>query len=556
MWKLKYEKWKNYQYLDEKLRKELEQLNDKEIEEAFYKDLGFGTGGLRAVLGVGSNRLNIYTIRKNTEGYARWIDTKGEEAKAKGVVVAYDNRHMSKEFAAETAKVLAKHHIKSYVFDSLRPTPELSFAIRELGAFGGVVITASHNPPKYNGYKIYDETGCQCVLRYTDQIIKYINSVEDELTVEIGNEEECKKFINVVPSYIDERYYEETLSIQLHPELDKKDLKIVYSPQHGTGNIPVREVLTRAGYNVIPVESQCEPDPNYSNTKDPNPENKVAFEEGIKVAKEVDADCVIATDPDCDRLGVFVKHDSEYVRLTGNQTGAILLKYIVEERIKLNTMPDNPIVYSTIVTSSLGDLICYKYGVAIDKTLTGFKFIGDKIHDLEVNPTHTFLFGYEESFGYLIKDNARDKDGVQSCLIISEAVTFFKHQNKTLVDVLNDIYEEYGHFIDGQKSIKMEGQEGIQRMSEIMEQFRSPNMNSIGDFEIVMKEDYKVSKRYFDGKEEKILLPKSNVLKFYFEDGSWLAIRPSGTEPKIKFYFFDKGNILLKKVEDMFNGNE
>lgn len=537
MWKLKYEKWKNCTYLDETLKNELNQLSEKELEEAFYKDLSFGTGGLRAILGGGSNRLNIYTIRKNTEGYARWIDTQGDDAKSKGVVVAYDNRYMSKEFAVETAKVLAKHHIKAYVFDSLRPTPELSFAVRELEAFGGVVITASHNPPKYNGYKIYDETGCQCVPRYTDQIIKYINSVEDELTVEIGNEEECKEFINVVPSYIDERYYEKTLSIQLHPELDKKDLKIVYSPQHGTGNIPVREVLTRAGYNVIPVESQCEPDPNYSNTKDPNPENKVAFEEGIKVAEEVDADCIICTDPDCDRLGVMVKHQGKYVALTGNQTGAILLKYILEQRTKLGSMPNNPIVYSTVVTSSLGDLICSKYNVKVDKTLTGFKFIGDKIHDIELNKENAFLFAYEESYGYLISDIVRDKDGVQSCLIISEVINFYKNNNKTLIDILEEIYSEYGRFIDGQISIKMEGESGIEKMNSIMNFLRDSNFNIIGTHEVVSFEDYKFRKHIENNIVYPIELPKSNVLKFYFDDNSWIAVRPSGTEPKIKIYY-------------------
>lgn len=548
MWRKKYEKWVNYTYLDETLRKELETLNEKEKEDAFYKDLSFGTGGLRATLGVGTNRLNIYTIRKNTEGYARWLDTQGEEAKARGVVVAYDNRHMSTEFATETAKVLAKHHIKIYVFDSLRPTPELSFAVRELNAFGGVVITASHNPPQYNGYKIYDETGCQCVLRYTNQIIKYINSVEDELAVEVANKEECQKYVSTVPSEIDERYYEEVLKIQLHPELDKSNLKIVFSPQHGTANVPVREVLKRAGYTVIPVESQCNPDPNFSNTKDPNPENKVAFEEGLKVAKETNADCIICTDPDCDRLGVMVKHSEDYVALTGNQTGAILLKYILEERTKLGTLPNNAVVFSTVVTSSLGDLICKKYGVKVDKTLTGFKFIGDKIHDLEVNQINTFLFGYEESYGYLISDISRDKDGVQSCLFISEVVNFYKKDSKTLVDVLNEIYQEYGHFTDGQKSIKMEGQDGLNKMNEILERFRNPNMTKIGDLDIVAKEDYKFSKRYIDGREEPIALPKSNVLKFFFADNSWIAIRPSGTEPKIKFYFFDRGNDLLKKV--------
>lgn len=551
MYQKKYEKWKNCIYLDPRLKELLYSLSEDEKKECFYKDLVFGTGGLRAKLGVGTNRLNIYTIQKCAEGYARWIETQGDHAKERGIIIAYDNRHMSKEFAMVSAKVLARHHIHSYVFDTLTPTPELSFAIREMKAFGGIVITASHNPPIYNGYKIYDETGCQCVLRYTNEIIKHINSVEDELVVPWAEDHECSTYIHSVDKSIDEKYYQSVLSIQLHNELNKDDLKIVFSPQHGTANIPVREVLSRAGYNVIPVESQCDPDPDYSNTKDPNPENIVAFEEGLKIAKEKNADAIICTDPDCDRLGVMVKHNNNYVALTGNQTGAILLKYIIEERRKLNTIPSNPIVYSTVVSSSVGDMICDKYGVKIEKTLTGFKFIGDKIHEIEVNKQNTFLFGYEESYGYLIKDDVRDKDGVQSCLIISEAINFYKHQGKTLVDAINDIYDEYGYFMDGQISIKMEGIDAADRMNNMIEAFRNPSMCNIGNYKIIARDDYKSSRHYEDGKETVIDLPSSNVIKLYFEDQSWIAIRPSGTEPKLKIYYQLKDKDLLDELKKL-----
>ena len=548
MYLQKYENWKNYHHLDASLRDELNNLSPKEIEDSFYKDLEFGTGGLRAKLGVGTNRLNIYTIRKNTEGYARWLLKQGAESFNKGIVIAYDNRHMSKEFALESAKVLATHKIKSYVFSSLRPTPELSFAIRYLGAFGGIVITASHNPKEYNGYKIYDETGCQCVLRYTDEIIEEINTVGDPLKIQIEDEDKNSSYMFYIDKEVDEAYYNEVLKIQINPQLQKDNLKIVFSPQHGTANIPVKEVLTRAGYRIIPVESQCIPDPNFSNTKDPNPENIEAFEEGLKVAQENNADCIICTDPDCDRLGVMVRHNSEYVALTGNQTGAILLQYIIEQRIKNKTLPNNPIVYNTIVTSSLGDFICQKYNIPVEKTLTGFKFIGDKIHDIEVSKEYTFLFGYEESYGYLISDCVRDKDGVQSCLLISEVVNYYKQKNQTLIDVLNRIYDEYGYYIDLQRSIKIEGKDGIKKINKIMNNFRYADFDSIGNLKIIAREDYELGIRTLNNSTESLILPKSNVIKLHLEDNSWIAARPSGTEPKIKFYLFCKEKNVSENI--------
>ena len=548
----KYNEWKN-KIDDEYLQKTLSTMTNKDIDECFGKNLKFGTGGLRAKIGAGPNRLNLYTIRKNTEGYARWIDQQDSANKEKGIVIAYDNRFMSKEFAYETARVLANHQIKTYLFSSLRTTPELSFAVRYLKAFGGIVITASHNPPEYNGYKIYDETGCQCVLRYTDEIIKYIDTVENELDVECIDKQEEYKYINYIDKEIDEKYYEEVLKIQLHPEM-KKNIKIVYSPQHGTGNIPVNEVLSRAGYNIIPVECQSFPSESFENTKNPNPESDESFDEALKIAIMKDADCIICTDPDCDRLGIMVKNkDNKFIKMTGNQVGAIILEYIIKERKKLNLFPQNPIVYSTVVTSSLTDLICKKYNVAIDKTLTGFKFIGDKIHDIEISKENDFIFGYEESYGYLISDIVRDKDGVQSCLIISEIVNFYKEHEMTLDQVLDNIYKEYGYYSDGQISIKLNNSDG-NLVDNIMNSIR--NCKTFEDVNIIAKEDYLASIRIEDGQENEIQLPKSNVVKLFFENNSWIAVRPSGTEPKIKFYYFQQdGYIDFSKLIKSFIDN-
>lgn len=540
-----YNNWKK-NINDKYLKNILTKMTKKDIEECFGKNLKFGTGGLRAKMGAGPNRLNIYTIRKNTEGYARWIDQQVPISKEKGVVIAYDNRFKSQEFAYETAKVLANHHIKTYLFSSLRTTPELSFAIRYLKAFGGVVITASHNPPEYNGYKIYDETGCQCVLRYTDEIIKYINTVENELDVKYADKNLGKKYIKYIDKTIDEAYYKEVLKIQLHPEMEK-NIQIVYSPQHGTGNIPVNEVLSRAGYTVIPVENQSFPSETFENTENPNPESDDAFNEAIKVALKNKADCIICTDPDCDRLGVMIKNkDNDYNKMTGNQVGAIILEYLIKERKKLNIFPDNPIVYSTVVTSSLTDLICKKYDIEIDKTLTGFKFIGDKIHDIEISRENNFLFGYEESYGYLISDIVRDKDGVQSCLIIAEIINYYKNKGLTLDRVLDNIYNEYGYYSDGQISIKLN--DGDDRLvDDIMNSIRMCHQFEGND--ILAKEDYLTGIRTEGNVKSKIELPKSNVVKLFFENNSWIAVRPSGTEPKIKFYYFQKdGYVNFSKL--------
>ncbi len=514
------------------MKEELERLDEKEIEECFYKELTFGTGGIRAIMGPGPNRLNIYTIRKNSEGYARYIESKGIEAKNKGIVIAYDNRNYSQEFALEAAKVLASHEIKVYLFESLRPTPELSFAVRYLKAQGGIVITASHNPPIYNGYKTYDHHGCQSVLRDTDIIINYIKSVKDSLNIHI--DEEKKSYIHYIGAEVDEAYYKVLKTVQERSEL-KRDIKIVYTPLHGTGNIPVRTMLNRIGYEVYVVEEQCVPDPLFSKVSSPNPENRKSFDKAIELAKEKNADLVIATDPDCDRLGIVVKHNENYEYMTGNQTGAVLLEYLLSTKKEKGTLPKNGIVFDTIVTASLGAKVAKKYGVEVESTLTGFKFIGDKIR--EYKGQKTFLFGYEESYGYMIKDFTRDKDGVQSAILISEACQYYKNLGKTLVDVLTDLYEEFGYLEDIQDSETLPGIEGAKRMEEIVNQYRYETFDMIEDRKVIAKEDYQLGIRTeANGKTSTLKLPKSNVIKLILEDDSWVVVRPSGNEPKIKYY--------------------
>lgn len=528
----KIEEYNNW-YQHSNMKDELESLEKEELEDCFYKELEFGTGGIRAIMGPGPNRLNLYTIRKNTEGYARYIESFGKVAKKKGVAIAYDNRLNSKEFALEASKILASHQINVYLFDSLRPTPELSYAVRYLKCFGGIVITASHNPPKYNGYKIYDSNGCQCVPRDTDVIIRYIKEVGNSLYVELKDFN--GEYIHYIGKEVDEPYYQDLLSVQENPKLDKRGLSIVYSPLCGTGNVPVRTMLDRLGYTVYLVDEQCEPDPMFSSTKSPNPENKKAFEKAILLAKEKDADLIVATDPDCDRLGVVVKHNGEYEYLTGNQTGAILLQYLLSEKQKKGTLPNNGIVFNTIVTSDLGTRICEKYGIEVESTLTGFKFIGDKIN--EYKNDKVFLFGYEESYGYLIKDFCRDKDGVQSTILIAEVCNYFKLQNKTLIDVLNDIYDEFGHIIDSQENKTYEGEKGKEMINKLIDQYRNMTSKEVDGKRIVAKEDYLLSIREDEnGYKTNLTLPKSNVIKLFLEDGSWIVVRPSGNEPKIKYY--------------------
>ena len=401
-YKSAYNHWLNNPCIDAITKQELESIqeNDEEIKDRFFKELEFGTGGLRGIIGAGTNRINRYTIRKATKGYAQYIQQVGEDACRRGIVIAHDNRRFSREFCLEAAGVLAANGIRAYIFESLRTTPELSYTVRHLGAFGGIVITASHNPPEYNGYKLYDERGCQFVPCKTDMVLAVIQKISDPLTVKALPLEQASDWITVLGDEVDESYYKAIASISLNPNV-KKDIKIVYSPQHGTGNVPVRTLLERFGYQVIPVLEQCDPDPDFSNTQDPNPESESAYELPIQYAKKYDADIIIINDPDCDRLGVAVKRGEEFVRMTGNQSAAVLLEYILSSRKRQGTLPKNGVLFNTVVTSDLGDRICADYGVCTEKTLTGFKFIGDKIYQHEVAQDKTFVFGYEESYGCL-----------------------------------------------------------------------------------------------------------------------------------------------------------
>lgn len=528
----KYNSWCESEGLDSADKAELLSIanDEKELKERFVYDLEFGTGGLRGVIGIGTNRINKYIVRKTTQGFAEYIKSFGAEACKRGVVIAHDNRRFSISFCLETAGVLAANGIQAYIFDSLRPTPELSFAVRELSAFGGVVITASHNPPEYNGYKLYDERGCQLVGESNDRVIEEINKIADPLSVKSLTKEEAGELIKVLDSSVDEAYYKNVMSISVTPDV-KKNIKIVYSPQHGTGNVPVREVLSRFGYNVIPVLEQCDPDTEFSNTKNPNPETAEAYLLAFEYAKKNDADIIITTDPDCDRLGVAVKKNSEYVRMTGNQSAAVLLKYILSRRAENGTLPKNGVMFNTIVTSDLGDRVCAEYGVKTEKTLTGFKFIGNKIYNHELLGDAEFVFGYEESYGCLIADFVRDKDAVQASLMLCEAAAYYNEQGKSLLDVLDEIYAKHGFYLDALDNFVFKGVDGPEKIAQLVNGLRTNPPKNAGDVEVLEMEDYKSEKMLSLG------FPSSNVLRFILADGSWVAVRPSGTEPKCKFYF-------------------
>ena len=545
-----YERWLNHPNLDPSYKEVLEHMTEKEKNDAFYTTIEFGTAGMRGLLGPGTNRINLHTIRKANEGFAAYIEAQGEEAKQRGVAIGYDNRHMSPEFAMDSARVLAKHGIRSYVFESLRPTPELSFAVRYFHCFGGIMVTASHNPKEYNGYKLYDEKGCQLVPALAQQVIDRVNAVKDELaiTAEVSAEEE--KLITVIGKEVDEEYYKNVLSIQLNPDVDKDLIKIIFTPEHGTANIPVKEVYTRAGYHFVAVEEQCTPDPDFSNTPTPNPEEPGSYELALEYAKREDADIILVCDPDADRMGVGVKHEGEYKLLTGNQSGSVLIEYILSQLSEKGQMPPHPVMFNTVVTSDLGEKIANKYGVECEKTLTGFKFIGEKVAKYEVSGEKNYVFGYEESYGSLIKPFVRDKDAPQACLMLAEAACYYKAQGKTLVDVLYALYEELGYYEESQTSLKLEGQEGAMRIKQILSDLRASDVTEIAGEAVVRFEDYKecIIKEK-DAVRELTGFTKSDVLKYYLADGSWIAIRPSGTEPKCKFYYCVKGTSLADAHE-------
>ena len=545
MYKDIYEKWLHHPNLDPSYKEVLENMDEQAINDAFYTTIEFGTAGMRGLLGPGTNRINIHTIRKANVGFAEYISAHGEEAKNRGVAIGYDNRHMSKEFAMDSARLLATYNIRSYVFESLRPTPELSFTVRHFNCFGGIMVTASHNPREYNGYKLYDEKGCQLVPGLAQQVIDRVNAVEDELAIVANPTPEQEKLIKVIGKEVDEEYYKNVLSIQLNPDICKDNVKIIFTPEHGTANIPVKEVYTRAGYHFVAVEEQCTPDPDFSMTPTPNPEEPAAYNLAIEYAKREDADIILVCDPDADRMGVGVKHNGEYKLLTGNQSGAVLIEYIFSQLTEKGLMPENPVMFNTVVTSDLGEKIATKYGVATEKTLTGFKFIGEKVAKYEKTNEKQYVFGYEESYGSLIKPFVRDKDAPQACLMLAEAACYYKEKGKTLVDVLYDLYAELGFYEESQTSLKLEGQAGAQRIQEILANLRKSNLQEINGEAVIRFEDYKEC-RILEGDKESELtgFTKSDVLKYYLADGSWIAIRPSGTEPKCKFYYCIKGTSL------------
>lgn len=537
----RYEKWVNHPNLDARYKDVLENMNEEEKSDAFYTLIEFGTAGMRGLLGPGTNRINIHTIRKATQGYANYIIAADKEACEKGIAIGYDNRHMSREFAFDCADLLAKNNIRSYVFESLRPTPELSFAVRHLGCFGGIMITASHNPKEYNGYKLYDDKGCQLIPSLAAQVIDQVNAIEDELAIDANCTEEQKKLITVIGKDVDEEYYKNVLSIQLNPDVNK-DIKIVFSPEHGTANIPVQEVYKRAGYTCIPVEEQCTPDPDFSNTPTPNPEQPGAYELALEYAKKNDADLILVCDPDADRMGVGVKHNGEYVVLTGNQSGSVEIEYICSQLTKQNKMPENPVMFNTVVTSDLGEKVAADYGVTTEKTLTGFKFIGEKVAKYEVTHEKNYVFGYEESYGSLIKPFVRDKDAPQACLMLAEACAYYKQEGKDLVDVLDSLYDRHGTYEESQVALTLSGEAGANRIKEILANLRKDSPAEIGGTKVVKSEDYKECViKEGDKVTELTGFTKSDVLKYYLEDGSWIAVRPSGTEPKCKFYYCIKG---------------
>lgn len=538
----RYEKWVNSPNLDESYKEVLESMNSEEKNDAFYTTIVFGTAGMRGLLGPGTNRINLHTIRKATQGFADYIKEHGEKACEEGIAIGYDNRHMSKEFAFDCAKLLAKNGIRSYVFESLRPTPELSFAVRHLGCFGGIMITASHNPKEYNGYKLYDEKGCQLIPSLASQVIDKVNAIEDELAISSDITPEQEALYTVIGADVDRPYYDAVESIQLNPEVEK-NIKIVFSPEHGTANVPVREIYKETGYDVIPVLEQCTPDPDFSNTPTPNPEQPGAYELALKYAKDNDADIILVCDPDADRMGVGVKHDGEYVVMTGNQSGAVLLEYILSQLEEKGQMPTNPVMFNTVVTSDLGEKVAADHGVATEKTLTGFKFIGEKVAKYEQSGERNYVFGYEESYGSLIKPFVRDKDAPQACLMLAEAASYYKNkEGKDLVDVLNDLYAKHGTYEETQVALSLEGEAGANRIKQILSDLRTDGLTEIAGVPVVRFEDYKESVIKEDGKTEELEgFVKSDVLKYYLEDGSWIAVRPSGTEPKCKFYYCVKG---------------
>ncbi len=549
-----YEEWLSNPYFDEATKEELKGIaaDDKEIKERFYKELEFGTAGLRGIIGAGTNRMNVYTVRKATQGLANYIVK--NDGQAKGVAIAYDSRRMSPEFADVAALCLAANGIKAYVFDSLRPTPELSFAVRKLGCIAGINITASHNPPEYNGYKVYWEDGAQITPPHDKGIMAEVKAVTDFSSVKTMDLEDAKAagLYEVIGAEVDDAYIAELKKQVIHQDsIDAvgKDLKIVYSPLHGTGNIPARRILKELGFtNVYVVKEQELPDGNFPTVSYPNPEAEEAFELGLKLAKEVDADLVLATDPDADRLGVRVKdQNGEYHTLTGNMSGCLLADYEIGQRLATQgSLPEDGYLIKTIVTSNLADAIAKGYNAGLIEVLTGFKYIGQQILGFETTGKGEYLFGFEESYGCLIGTHARDKDAIVATMALCEAAAYYKTQGKTLWDAMVDMYDKYGYYKDDIQSITLKGIEGLQKIQEILETLRKNPPMEVGGYKVLKARDYQADtiKDIATGEVTSTGLPASNVLYYELTDDAWLCVRPSGTEPKVKFYYGIKGTSL------------
>ena len=558
-WEQVYQQWLNEENIPENLKNELKDLNTdpEKCEDAFYAPLEFGTAGMRGILGAGINRMNIFTVRQATEGLARFMDTQDPETKRRGVAIAYDSRHMSPEFAMEAAKTLAKHDIPSFVFESLRPTPELSFAVRYFKAFAGIMITASHNPAAYNGYKVYGEDGGQMPPADVDALTKYVRSIENPLKIDVLSDEEVAHsgLINIVGEEVDNAYLKEIKTVTINQELINemgKELKLVYTPLHGTGKMLGEKALKQAGFEkFVLVPEQAVADPDFTTVKSPNPEEHSAFEYAIRLGEKEGADLLIATDPDADRLGAAVRMpNGDYQVLTGNQLGSIMIHYILEAHQQAGTLPQNAAVLKSIVSSELATAIAEKYNTKMFNVLTGFKFIAEKIQQYEEDHSQTFMFGFEESYGYLVKPFVRDKDAIQALVLLAEVAAFYKKQGKTLYDGLQDIFEEFGYFEEKTISVTMSGIEGSGKIKALMAKCREQAPTEFAGIQVAQTEDFKELTRTFaDGQTEQLQTPPSDVLKYHLEDGSWIAIRPSGTEPKIKFYLATKATTSSEASE-------
>ena len=536
-------KWEKFEGLEDYLKTQLENFSEKEKEEAFYAPLEFGTAGMRGIVGPGINRMNIYTVRQATEGLARLIETYGEEAKKRGVAIAHDSRHFSPEFALESAKVLVKHGIKAYVFEDLRPTPELSYAVRHLHTFAGIMITASHNPAAYNGYKVYGEDGGQMPPKDADALTEFVRQVENPLVVEVVTKEELEQsaLFEWIGEAVDAAYLEEIKSVSVNPDLlsNTKDLSVVYTPLHGTGLMLTKRALDQAGFTGLHVVSeQAVPDGDFTTVKSPNPEEAGAFEYAIRLGEETKADVLLATDPDADRMGAAVRQpDGTYQVITGNQIAAILLDYLLFAHQKAGTLPANAAAVKSIVSSELPTVIAEHYGAKMVNVLTGFKFIAEQIKNYEETNAHTFMFGFEESYGYLVQPFVRDKDAIQAVLLLTEVAAHFKSEGKTLYDGLQALYEKYGYFLEKTISITVQGLEGPAKIKALLDGLRKEVPSNFGGIKVALAQDFAVNQQVdSQGVVSEIGLPTSNVLKYILEDGSWIAVRPSGTEPKIKFY--------------------